>query len=56
MANGFKIIGIETLTTNKENKSQRNLEQLWGQFFAKNIIAKIPNKISNQVISIYTDY
>ncbi|MDI6438822.1 hypothetical protein FCL43_023245, partial [Enterobacter hormaechei] len=28
----------------------------WEQFYANNVLAKIPNKINNEVYSIYTDY
>lgn len=56
MTNGFKIIGIATRTTNKDNKSQKDLEKLWGQFYAEKIVEKVSNKISNEIISIYTDY
>ncbi len=56
MTNGFKIIGISTRTTNKDNQSQQDLTSLWGQFHAQNIFDKIPNKISGNVLSIYTDY
>ena len=56
MTNGFKIIGISTRTTNKDNQSQQDLTNLWGQFYAQNIFDKIPNKVSDNVLSIYTDY
>jgi predicted transcriptional regulator YdeE len=56
MTNGFKIIGISTRTTNKDNQSQQDLTNLWGQFYAQNIFNKIPNKVSDNVLSIYTDY
>lgn len=56
MTKGFKIIGISTRTTNKDNKSQQDLEKLWGKFMSENIFEKIPNKISNEILSIYTDY
>jgi predicted transcriptional regulator YdeE len=56
MTNGFKIIGISTRTTNKDNKAQQDLGQLWGEFYSENIFEKIPNKLSNVVLSIYTDY
>lgn len=53
---GFKIIGIETRTTNKENKSQKDLAKLWERFYLDNIVEKIPNKESSEILSIYTDY
>ena len=56
MTNGFKIIGISTRTTNKDNKSQKDLGRLWGQFHAESVFEKVPNKTSNEIISIYTDY
>lgn len=56
MTNGFKIIGISTRTTNQNNQAQADLGNLWGQFFAQNIFEKIPNKLSNEVFAIYTDY
>ena len=56
MTNGFKIIGISTRTTNKDSKAQQDLDNLWGLFFTQNIFDKIPNKVSNEVLAIYTDY
>ena len=56
MTNRFKVIGISIRTTNANNQSQQDLGKLWGQFFAENIIEKIPNKISSQILCIYTDY
>ena len=56
MTNGFKIIGISTRTTNKDNQAQQDLGNLWGQFFAENLLDKIPNKVSNEIVAIYTDY
>ncbi len=56
MTNGFNIIGISTRTTNKNNQSKEDLGKLWERFFSENIIEKIPNKSSYEIISIYTDY
>ena len=56
MTNGFKVIGISIRTTNANSQSQQDLGKLWGQFFAENIIEKIPNKISSHILCIYTDY
>ncbi|EFT35826.1 transcription activator effector binding protein [Riemerella anatipestifer RA-YM] len=56
MKNGFKVIGVSTRTTNKDNKSKEDLGKLWGQFYAENIFEKIPNKVSDEIFSIYTDY
>ena len=56
MTDGFKIIGISIRTTNKNNQSQQDLGKLWGQFHADNVFNKIPNKVSGNILSIYTDY
>lgn len=56
MTKGFKIIGISIRTTNKNQQSQQDLGLLWGRFFEENIMEQIPNKVSNDIISIYTDY
>lgn len=56
MTRGFNIIGIFTRTSNKNNQSQEDLGKLWGRFFAENILEKVPNKLSSDIIAIYTDY
>jgi predicted transcriptional regulator YdeE len=56
MTNGFKLIGISIRTTNKDNKAAQDLGSLWGRFYAENLLAKIPNQLSNEVFAIYTDY
>lgn len=56
MTTAFKIIGISTRTTNQNNQSAEDLDKLWSQFYAENIFDKIPNKVSNDIITIYTDY
>ena len=56
MTKGFEIIGITVRTANKNNQAKEDLEKLWGQFFSENLMAKIPNKASNQIVAVYTDY
>lgn len=51
MINGFKIIGIYTRTTNKNNQSLLDLKNLWNHFYIQIIIDKIPKKFWY----IYTD-
>ena len=52
----FKIIGIKTETTNENGKSATDLGKLWDQFFDENVPNQIPNKESEEIYSIYTDY
>jgi len=56
MNNGFSIIGIEVRTTNQNQQALQDLGQLWGRFFGEAIADKIPNKTSNDIFAIYTDY
>jgi predicted transcriptional regulator YdeE len=52
----FNIIGIAVRTTNQNGQALQDLGKLWGQFFSEQIMEKIPNKISAEIYSIYTDY
>lgn len=52
----FKIIGIATETTNENGKSAEDLGKLWKRFYSENIPIKIPNKVNDEIYSIYTDY
>jgi len=52
----FKIIGISVETTNENGKSADDLGQLWKRFYSENIPSLIPNKESDEIYSIYTDY
>jgi predicted transcriptional regulator YdeE len=52
----FKIIGISVRTTNQNAKSAKDIMELWERFYAENISSAIPNKIDNDIYSVYTDY
>lgn len=52
----FKIIGIDLLTSNKNNKATTEIADLWQRFIIENITEKIPNKVDNTIYSLYTDY
>ena len=52
----FKIIGIKTETTHQNGKSAMDLGKLWEKFYTDNIPSKIPNKKSEEIYAIYTDY
>ena len=50
------IIGIFVTTTNQDGKSQTDIGKLWQQFYAQNIIERIPNKVGSEVYAVYTNY
>lgn len=43
-------------TTNENEQSRKDIGELWQKFSGTNIIEQIPNKESNDIYCIYTDY
>ncbi len=56
LTNGFSIIGLAIRTTNQHHQAAKDIGILWERFFNDHIIEKIPNKVSANIISLYTDY
>jgi predicted transcriptional regulator YdeE len=52
----FHIIGISIRTTNEKAQASTDIPALWNKFFTEGILAKIPNKVNNNLHCIYTDY
>ena len=52
----FKLIGLSVRTTNVAGQSAQDISALWGKFMSENISAKIPNKINDSILSLYTNY
>lgn len=52
----LKIIGISVRTTNKNNQAQTDINNLWNTWYANNIATRIPNKVSETLFNLYTDY
>ena len=52
----FKIMGISTRTINKNGQAQTDINNLWNTWFTDNIASRIPNKISEDIYNMYTDY
>jgi len=52
----FKVIGISIRTSNENARSANDIGKLWEKFMAEGIANKIPNKSSEEVFSIYTNY
>ncbi len=50
------VVGIECRTSNAPEEGPQDIPRLWGQFYSEDIINKIPNKVSNEVIALYCDY
>jgi len=52
----FYIIGISVRTINKDNQSAIDIGGLWNRWFTEELSVKIENKISDEIINMYTDY
>lgn len=52
----FHIIGISVRTSNENNQTAQDIGQLWAKFMSEGISEEIPNKLSDDIFSIYTNY
>jgi predicted transcriptional regulator YdeE len=52
----FHVIGIHVRTTNVNNKALKDIGDLFGNFVGQNIMEKIPNKMTEDIYCVYTDY
>jgi predicted transcriptional regulator YdeE len=52
----FYIIGISVKTTNANNKALKDIGDLFGYFAGNNVVQKIPNKMTEDIYCVYTDY
>ena len=52
----FEVIGISIRTSNENGKTAEDIGALWGKFMSENILEKIPKRISDDILSIYTNY
>lgn len=50
------IVGLAIRTSNDPGKADRDIPQLWEKFMADNTASRIPNKVSETIYAIYTDY
>lgn len=52
------LIGIElpSKTTNENGQSMKDCGNLWTRFEQEEIVSKIPNKSSDEVLAVYYDY
>lgn len=51
-----RVIGISCRTSNAPEAGPQDIPKLWGRFYSQDIISRIPNKTSNEVIALYCDY
>jgi predicted transcriptional regulator YdeE len=49
----FQFIGLPLRTSNEK---MQDIGAHWGRFYSENILDKIPGKVDNEVLGLYTDY
>ena len=52
----FQVIGISIRSTNENGQAATDIDWLWAKFMTESILQKIPNKISDDILSKYTNY
>jgi Uncharacterized protein conserved in bacteria len=52
----FSIIGLAIRTSNQNGQAAKDIPELWNRFFKEDILSRIPNKVSNELYCIYTEY
>jgi predicted transcriptional regulator YdeE len=52
----FKIIGISVRTSNTNNQALKDIGELFGKFMGQNISEMIPNKLTDDIYCVYTEY
>ncbi|MCI9365552.1 MAG: AraC family transcriptional regulator [Clostridia bacterium] len=50
------IQGIKIKTSNQNEKNIQDIGKIWQKLFADGIYEKIPNKVNNKTIGLYTEY
>ncbi len=50
------VIGTKITTTNENGQSAKDIGQLWEKFITEKIADKIPNRIDDEILSVYCNY
>lgn len=54
---GFAVIGISCRTDNaREARGEGCIGKQWGRLFSEGLLAKIPNRVDQAIVTVYTDY
>ncbi len=54
--NNIKIAGISVRTNNKNGKSQKDIMELWKEWFDDEVGSMITNRVSDNIYCVYTEY
>lgn len=50
------VVGIACRTSNTPEAAPNDIPKLWGKFYSEDVLGRIPNKASNEVVALYCDY
>lgn len=50
------FIGIPLSTSYEEARFQNDVPPFWDKFYRENLAEKIPNKVNDDLLAVYTDY
>ena len=52
----FTVVGIKVRTSNATGQAATDIGGLWQRFMSEGIAKKIPHKVDQEVLAIYTNY
>jgi predicted transcriptional regulator YdeE len=52
----FNIVGIAITTSNQDNRTMKDIGELWARFFDEQVFKHIPYKEEENIYMVYTDY
>jgi predicted transcriptional regulator YdeE len=52
----FYVAGISLRTTNQNGQSAKDIGDLWTKFMTEGIVEKLTDRISDDILCVYTDY
>ena len=56
-AGGFDVVGIKTRTLNRDEMGPNGkIPKLWQEFYASQVLGRIPNRADHKVVVLYYDY
>lgn len=53
---GFTVIGVSTITSNKDGQASEAINALWERVFAESLGQKVPTKENDVLYAVYSDY
>lgn len=52
----FTVVGVSTVTSNKDGKASEDINALWERFFKESVGQKVSDKVDDVIYCVYSDY